>query len=74
MRAYLITIVMHDGSRGTCRGAFASDWQAIDTMMTAPSTCQRISGELSRARRTRAALARTGRVRGRTGYQAALRL
>ena len=42
MRAYLITIVMHDGSGGTCRGAFASDWQAIDTMMTAFHDAKRI--------------------------------
>lgn len=35
MRNYLITIFMHDGSHGTCRGAFANDWQAIDAMFDA---------------------------------------
>jgi len=35
MRSYLITITMPDGSRGRCRGLFASDWDAIDAVMTA---------------------------------------
>lgn len=35
MRSYLITIVMHDGSRGRCRGLFTSDWEAIDAVTTA---------------------------------------
>jgi hypothetical protein len=35
MRKYLITIVMHDGSHGTCRGVFANDWAALDCAMTA---------------------------------------
>jgi hypothetical protein len=35
MRNYLITITMHDGSRGRCRGAFANDWAAIDAVLGA---------------------------------------
>jgi hypothetical protein len=35
MRNYLITIVMHDGSHGTCRGLFRNDWEAIDAMLAA---------------------------------------
>lgn len=35
MRNYLITIYMHDGSYGHCRGQFATDWCAIDAMTDA---------------------------------------
>jgi hypothetical protein len=47
MHSYLITIVMHDGSRGHCRGVFATDWDAIDAMFGAFHDARRIS-----ARRT----------------------
>ena len=33
MRKYLIFITMDDGSRGRLRGLFASDWEAIDTVL-----------------------------------------
>ena len=32
---YLITITMHDGSRGQCKGHFSSDWAAIDAVLVA---------------------------------------
>jgi hypothetical protein len=43
MRSYLITIVMHDGSRGHCRGQFPTDWDAIDAMFGAFHDAKRIS-------------------------------
>ena len=43
MRAYLITIVMHDGSSGHCRGEFATAWDAIDAMFDAFHDARRIS-------------------------------
>ena len=43
MKTYLITIVMHDGSRGCCRGLFSSDWAAIDAMFDAFPDAVRIS-------------------------------
>ncbi len=42
-RKYLITITMPDGSYGYCRGLFASDWDAIDAMMSAFHDARRIS-------------------------------
>lgn len=35
MRNYLITILMRDGSSGRCQGRFATDWDAIDCMLSA---------------------------------------
>jgi len=35
MRSYLILIRMDDGSKGQLRGAFVSDWEAIDTVLMA---------------------------------------
>ena len=43
MNSYLIIIVMHDGSRGRCRGLFASDWDAIDAMLTAFGDAKRVT-------------------------------
>lgn len=43
MHSYLITIVMEDGSRGTCRGLFANDWAAIDAMLAAFHDARQIS-------------------------------
>ena len=43
MKPYLITIVMHDGSHGQCRGLFANDWAAIDAMLGAFHDARRIS-------------------------------
>lgn len=42
MIKYLITIVMHDGSVGRCRGNFANDWDAIDAMCGAFYDAKRI--------------------------------
>ena len=42
MRNYLITIYMHGGSYGHCRGRFASDWDAIDAMTNAFFNAQSI--------------------------------
>lgn len=33
MRRYLVLICMSDGSMGRLRGEFASDWEAIDTVL-----------------------------------------
>ena len=33
MHHYLITIVMHDGSKGRCKLTAESDWQAIDAVL-----------------------------------------
>lgn len=33
MRPYLILIRMDDGSKGHLRGAFASDWEAINAAL-----------------------------------------
>ena len=35
LRPYICTIVMPDGSVGRCRGLFATDWDALDAMLTA---------------------------------------
>mgnify|MGYP003608700638 CR=1 FL=1 len=35
MHKYLITIFMHDGSAGRCKGLFATDWDAIDAVLAA---------------------------------------
>lgn len=35
MNKYLITIFMHDGSCGRCKGTFATDWDAIEAVSTA---------------------------------------
>lgn len=43
MKTYLITIVMHDGSCGVCRGVFANDWAAIDAMFDAFHDAARIT-------------------------------
>ena len=32
MRTYLIIITRHDGTRCSCSGLFASDWDAIESM------------------------------------------
>lgn len=42
MRNYLITIYLHGGAFGHCRGSFATDWDAIDAMTTAFSDAQSI--------------------------------
>lgn len=33
MKKYLITIIMPDGSRGTARGLYPSDWAAISSTL-----------------------------------------
>ncbi len=43
MHAYVITIVMHDGSAGRCRGLFGTEWDAIDAMLAAFHDARRIS-------------------------------
>ena len=43
MKSYLITIVMHDGSVGRCRGSYLTDWDALDAMCTAFYDAKRIS-------------------------------
>ncbi len=45
LRPYLITIVMHDGSGGHCRGLFATDWDAIDAMFDAFHDARRITAK-----------------------------
>lgn len=40
---YLVTIVMHDGSRGTLRGKFASAWDAIECCLNAFFDAAKIS-------------------------------
>lgn len=43
MHAYLLTIIMGDGSRGICRGQFPDDWAAIDAMFAAFHDARRIA-------------------------------
>ena len=43
MNKYLITITMCDGSCGQCKGIFASDWDAIDAVLTAFHEATRIT-------------------------------
>ena len=45
LRPYRITIVMQDGSSGHCRGEFATDWDAIDAMLSAFHDARRISAK-----------------------------
>ena len=42
MHKYQITIVMPDGSRASAWGLFATEWDAIDSYMTAFATAKRI--------------------------------
>ena len=45
MRNYLIHIVMHDGSHGTCRGEFRNDWDAIDAVFEDTSVSEIFDGQ-----------------------------
>lgn len=43
MHSYLIKIVMHDGSKGQCKGRFVNDWAAVDAMLDAFFEARHIS-------------------------------
>ena len=45
MRNYLITIYLHGGAFGHCRGSFATDWDAIDAMFDAFHDARRITAK-----------------------------